>query len=95
MSKDDNMTPPTVKVRRCSFCGKPHDQVRRFVQGPEAGICNDCILLCQEIISQEMPMTAEGGSGLPTPAEMKRILDDYVVGQEQAQRALREAADRL
>lgn len=88
MSKDDNMTSSPVKVRRCSFCGKPHDQVRRFVQGPEAGICNDCILLCQEIISQDMPLTSENGTGLPTPAEMKRILDDYVVGQERAKRAL-------
>ena len=76
------------RVRRCSFCGKPADQVRRFVQGPEAGICNDCILLCQEIIAQDMPLTPDGGAGLPTPAEMKAILDDYVIGQEQAKRAL-------
>ena len=84
MSKDDIMSP----IRRCSFCGKPHDQVRRFVVGPEVGICNECILLCQEIIAQDLPAAPEVGGGLPTPAEMKRILDDYVVGQEQAKRAL-------
>ncbi len=86
MPKDDIMSP----IRRCSFCGKPHDQVRRFVVGPEVGICNECILLCQEIISQDMPAGPEGGGSgkLPTPAEMKQVLDEYVVGQEQAKRAL-------
>ncbi len=87
MSKDDIMSP----IRRCSFCGKPHDQVRRFVVGPEVGICNECILLCQEIISQDMPMQGDipgQGGKLPTPAEMKKVLDDYVIGQEQAKRAL-------
>ncbi len=86
MSNDDIMS----SIRRCSFCGKPHDQVRRFVVGPEVGICNECILLCQEIISQDMPEMS-GGSGkgsLPTPAEMQAVLDDYVIGQEQAKRAL-------
>ena len=85
---NDEMNPSSMKVRRCSFCGKPHDQALRFVQGPEAGICNDCILLCQEIISQDMPAEPAVSGGLPTPVEMKRILDDYVIGQEQAKRAL-------
>ena len=74
MSKDDIMS----HVHRCSFCGKPHDQVRRFVVGPEVGICNECILLCQEIISQDMPAEGNlpGQNGkLPTPAEMKKVLD--------------------
>ncbi len=90
MAKDDIMNPTRGPVRHCSFCGKSHDQVRRFVVGPDVGICNECILLCQEIISQDMPLAPDGvGNGkLPTPAEMKAVLDSYVVGQEQAKRAL-------
>ena len=86
MSNDDIMS----SIRRCSFCGKPHDQVRRFIVGPEVGICNECILLCQEIISQDMPSVQEStaGAALPTPAEMKAVLDEYVIGQEQPKRAL-------
>ncbi len=87
MSNDENVS----SVRRCSFCGKAYDQVRRFVVGPEVGICNECILLCQEIIAQDLPVQGEtmGQNGkLPTPAEMKKVLDDYVVGQELAKRAL-------
>ena len=87
MSNDD-IKPSSHKGRHCSFCGKPYEQAVRFVQGPEAGICNDCILLCQEIIAQDMPAEPARSGGLPTPVEMKRILDDYVVGQEQAKRAL-------
>ncbi|MBQ8556891.1 MAG: ATP-dependent Clp protease ATP-binding subunit ClpX [Clostridia bacterium] len=87
MSKDEFLG---GGVRRCSFCGKPHDQVRRLVAGPDVGICNECILLCQEIISDDMPLIPDGtpSGRLPTPAEMKSVLDEYVVGQEQAKRAL-------
>ncbi len=77
-------------VHRCSFCGKTQNQVRRLVAGPNVFICNDCIALCQEIIADDMPQMPdplEDGK-LPSPAEMKKVLDDYVVGQEQAKRAL-------
>ena len=78
-------------MHRCSFCGKTQDQVRRLVAGPNVFICNECILLCQEIISDDLPLMPEKGGAmdsLPTPSEMKAVLDDYVVGQEQAKRAL-------
>ncbi|MDY4140621.1 MAG: ATP-dependent Clp protease ATP-binding subunit ClpX [Eubacteriales bacterium] len=78
-------------MHRCSFCGKTQDQVRRLVAGPNVFICNECILLCQEIISDDLPLMPEKGGtmeSLPTPSEMKAVLDDYVVGQEQAKRAL-------
>lgn len=81
---------PQGTLHRCSFCGKTQDKVRRLVAGPNVFICNECILLCQEIISDDLPMM-DGGDGaqhLPTPVEMKDVLDQYVVGQEQAKRAL-------
>jgi len=78
-------------LHRCSFCGKTQDKVRRLVAGPNVFICNECILLCQEIISDDLPMMGESVDGpqqLPTPMEMKEVLDQYVIGQEQAKRAL-------
>ncbi len=82
--------PPRGIIHRCSFCGKSQEHVRRLVAGPNVFICNECILLCQEIISEELPLMPEQGGveDLPTPSEMKKVLDDYVVGQEQAKRAL-------
>jgi ATP-dependent Clp protease ATP-binding subunit ClpX len=75
---------------RCSFCGKTQDQVRRIIAGPGAYICNECIALCQEIVADDMDiMSATPSLGeIPTPAEMKEVLDEYVIGQEQAKRTL-------
>ena len=87
----DEFPPRGPSMHRCSFCGKTQDQVRRLVAGPNVFICNECILLCQEIISDDLPLMPEKGGAmesLPTPTEMKAVLDDYVVGQEQAKRAL-------
>ena len=90
MPKDEfpPRTPPTM--HRCSFCGKTQDQVRRLVAGPNVYICNECILLCQEIISDDMIVAPEDNNPkkLPKPTEMKAVLDEYVVGQEAAKRAL-------
>ena len=75
---------------RCSFCGKTQDQVRRIIAGPGAYICNECVALCQEIVSDDMDIvspSAETGQ-IPTPAEMKEVLDEYVIGQDRAKRTL-------
>lgn len=86
MAKDD-MTP---RKHRCSFCGKTQDQVRRLIAGPGAYICNECIALCQEIVADDMDvMSAAPAIGdIPRPAEMKTVLDEYVIGQETAKRTL-------
>jgi ATP-dependent Clp protease ATP-binding subunit ClpX len=74
---------------RCSFCGKTQDQVRRIVAGPNAYICNECVLLCQEIVSDDVDSaSARGELEIKRPQEIKEILDQYVVGQDEAKKAL-------
>lgn len=76
---------------RCSFCGKTSDQVERIIAGPTAYICNECIDLCSDIIAEERrthDFDATSDQKLPTPAEIKRILDDYVIEQDEAKMAL-------
>ena len=74
---------------RCAFCGKSQDQVRRLVVGPNVYICNECVELCREIISDDLDLGLNNdNSYIPTPTEMKGVLDDYVIGQDKAKRAL-------
>ncbi|HPO04977.1 MAG TPA: ClpX C4-type zinc finger protein, partial [Bacillota bacterium] len=82
------------KQLKCSFCGKPQDQVRRLVAGPNVYICDECIELCQDIIKEEFEsmMSGTGSFGdsikLLKPKEISEALSDYVIGQEDAKKAL-------
>ncbi len=77
------------KHLRCSFCGKSKDAVRKFISGPSVYICNECISLCNEILAEdEEREVAEAITQVPTPAEIKEVLDEYVIGQEQAKKVL-------
>jgi len=77
------------KHLRCSFCGKSKDSVRKFISGPSVYICNECISLCNEILAEdEEREVAEAITQVPAPSEIKEILDQYVIGQERAKRAL-------
>ncbi|CAK7000486.1 ATP-dependent protease ATP-binding subunit ClpX [Tissierella sp. P1] len=77
------------KQLRCSFCGKPQEQVRRLIAGPNVYICNECIELCQEIIEEEFIDNFDYEiQDLPKPIVIKETLDDYVIKQERAKRAL-------
>ena len=75
----------------CSFCGKSQHEVKKLVSGPSVFICDECIAQCNDIIHEQAPLL--GGhdgekAGLPTPAQIKDNLDNYVIGQEQAKRTL-------
>lgn len=72
----------------CSFCSKGQREVRKLVAGPSVFICNECIDLCMEIVREEDKSTPVFGCSLPTPSEIKKTLDEYVIGQEKAKRVL-------
>ncbi len=79
------------KLLYCSFCGKSQHEVRKLIAGPSVFICDECIELCNDIIRDETQTEAQSQgakSGLPTPAEILAILDQYVIGQEKAKRIL-------
>ncbi|MGI9140936.1 MAG: ATP-dependent Clp protease ATP-binding subunit ClpX [Gemmatimonadaceae bacterium] len=77
------------KHLRCSFCGKSKDSVRKFISGPSVYICNECIALCNEILAEdEEREVAEAITQVPAPQEIKDVLDQYVIGQEHAKKAL-------
>ena len=74
---------------KCSFCGKTQEQVRKLVAGPGVYICDECIELCNEIIAEEFSDDAEVGlKDVPKPKEIRHILDQYVIGQDEAKKSL-------
>ena len=86
MARDD------YKSVRCSFCGKHQEQVERVIAGPGAYICNECVRLCMNILGEDYddgPDEApEIPDVIPTPQEMVAVLDEYIIGQENAKIAL-------
>ena len=79
------------KLLYCSFCGKSQHEVRKLIAGPSVFICDECVELCNDIIREEIQQADNqkgAGSDLPTPHEISGILDQYVIGQTQAKKAL-------
>ncbi len=78
------------KQLRCSFCGKSQEQVRKLIAGPNVYICDECVGLCTDIVEEEYDVLAnrEERMDMPKPKEIKEILDQYVIGQEDAKKVL-------
>src|SRR6187431_3682731 len=74
----------------CSFCGKSQDEVRKLIAGPTVYICDECIDLCNDIIAEEQDKDSQrdGSFKIPKPSEIKKVLDQYVIGQERAKKTL-------
>ena len=89
MGKSTDSSSDTKNTLYCSFCGKSQHEVRKLIAGPNVFICNECVELCMDIIREEdKTQMVRTGDGVPTPREIKTVLDDYVIGQEDAKRVL-------
>ena len=78
------------RIVKCSFCGKPQEVVKKIIAGPGVYICDECIALCQDIIDEEIyePEEKKEPVEMLVPAEIKKVLDEYVIGQEEAKKTL-------
>ncbi|MDA7825882.1 ATP-dependent Clp protease ATP-binding subunit ClpX [Porticoccaceae bacterium] len=87
---DEDTTNDGGKLLFCSFCGKNQNEVRRLIAGPSVYICDECVDLCNDIITEESQVIdeQESSGSLPVPTEIKGILDEYVIGQERAKKIL-------
>jgi ATP-dependent Clp protease ATP-binding subunit ClpX len=88
--KEDSMTKKHKHPLKCSFCGRKQDEVRKLIAGPTVYICNECIGLCNEIMTEESDSSFDisVSTKLPIPKEIKKYLDDFVIDQEKAKKII-------
>lgn len=87
---DKSSTNDADNTLYCSFCGKSQHEVKKLIAGPAVFICNECVELCLDIIREETksPLGLDTEGGVPKPADIQKVLDDYVIGQNDAKRVL-------
>src|SRR5262244_3763178 len=89
MSEDSRGRHDDGKLLYCSFCGKSQHEVRKLIAGPSVFVCDECVELCNDIIREELEDRAERARDkLPKPHDIKKVLDEYVIGQERAKKVL-------
>lgn len=90
MTDESNNESTSGKVLVCSFCGKSQHEVKKLIAGPSVHICDECVDLCNDIIKEEIQQDSlhAGSDALPTPSHINEILNQYVIGQEQAKKVL-------
>ena len=83
------MTTNNKNILYCSFCGKSQHEVRKLIAGPTVFICDECVELCMDIIKEENKASfSQKLEGIPTPSEINKVLNDYVIGQAHAKKVL-------
>ena len=87
---DDKLTSANSSDKKisCSFCGKSQEEVKKLIAGPNVYICNECVVLCKDILVEDDKIDTKSKFEIPKPSEIFNHLDDHIIGQDQAKKIL-------